>query len=215
MIKVIIADDSLIVRSGLKDIIEQDNDIEVIGLATNGNETLELCKKNQPDLILMDIKMPVCDGVEGTKLIKDKYSSVKVIIVTTFDDDSYINDALKNGADGYVLKDISDEDLIRTIKNTVNGFSTVPGNIFHNFIVKNLTQNKASSSIASPYSGNLTLREKEIIKLIVDGKDNKEIAKNLYLVEGTVRNIIHSILSKLKLKDRTQLAVFAIKNDIA
>ncbi len=215
MIKVIIADDSVIVRSGLKDIIEQDNDIEVIGLASNGNEALELCEKSKPDLILMDIKMPECDGVEGTKLIKDKYSSVKVIIVTTFDDDSYVNDAFKNGADGYVLKDISDEDLIRTIKNAVNGFSTVPEKIFHNFIVKNLTKFKESSSIGCPYTGNLTMREKEIIKLIVDGKDNKEIAKNLYLVEGTVRNMVHTILSKLNLKDRTQLAVYAIKNDIA
>lgn len=215
MIKVIIADDSLIVRNGLKDIVEQDSDIKVIGMAKNGIEALGLCEKLSPDLVLMDIKMPDCDGIEGTKLIKAKDSSVKIIIVTTFEDDFYINDALKNGADGFVLKDINDEDLIRTIKNTINGFSTVPSNIFHNIIVKSLADNKRQAQVCCPYTGNLTNREREIVKLIVDGKDNKEIAKNLYLVEGTVRNMVHTILSKLNLKDRTQLAVYAIKNNIA
>lgn len=209
MIRILIVDDSPILRNGLKTIIKQDNEIKVMDSAENGQEALEMCKKILPDLVLMDIRMPICDGVEGTRLIKEFNSAIKVIILTTFDDNESISKVLDNGADGYILKDIKDEDLIRTIKSTVNGYSIIQQSVF-----KSIKSQYKVNTMNTGLKINLSEREIEIIKLIVDGKDNKQIAVTLYLVDGTVRNTISSILDKLKLKDRTQLAVFAIKNDL-
>ena len=214
MIRVIIADDSSILRNGLKAIVEQDDEIEVVGCAENGKAALELCDKLSPNLVLMDIRMPICDGVEATKLVKSKYSSIKVIILTTFDDEEYISAALNNGANGYVLKDISDKDLMRTIKSTANGLSIIHQNVFNSIINQNALNKKTNNPEITSLIVKLTDREKDIIRLIVDGKDNKDIAAELYIVEGTARNMVSAILDKLQVKDRTQLAVFAIKNNI-
>jgi DNA-binding NarL/FixJ family response regulator len=214
VIKVLIVDDNIILRSGLKTIIQQEQDIKVVGCARNGKEALELCDKLLPDLVLMDIKMPVYDGVEGTKLIKEKHKEIKIIMLTTFDDEEYITKALINGADGYILKDIGDQELINVIKNTAKGFVVVQQSVLRDIRNKYETAIKMKNVRNITIDINLTNREKSIIKLIVDGKKNKEIAKELYLAEGSVRNIISSVLEKLKLQDRTQLAVFAIKNNL-
>lgn len=158
--------------------------------------------------------MAECDGVEGTKLIKSRYGSIKVLILSTFYDNEKVTKAVKNGADGYVLKDIRPEELIRTIKNIYHGLKVVNENVFNTII------NQYSSSGALPdrraiaESLGLTERELEIIKMVVCGKNNKEIALGIYLSEGRVKNILTDILEKLKLKDRTQLAVFAVKNNL-
>src|SRR5690554_2342466 len=123
MIKVLIVDDQIILRESLKFIIEQDKDINVIGLAGNGKEAFSLCEQLNPDVVLMDIMMPKCDGVEGTRLIKSKYKEIKVIILTTFNDEGNVTRAIKNGADGYVLKDISPDQLILTVKSVFKGYS--------------------------------------------------------------------------------------------
>ncbi|MCX7710973.1 MAG: response regulator transcription factor [Clostridia bacterium] len=207
MIKVIIADDQPVIRDGLKFIVEQSNEIQVLGCAGHGLEALELCEKLNPDLVLMDIVMPICDGVEGTRLIKEKFENIKVMILTTFNDEDKVEQALKNGADGYILKAIESEELILTIKSVARGLQVIHKNAY------NLVLKKLSSEIEAKDFG-LTERESEVIKLIVFGKSNKEIASKLYLTEGSVRNLISSILFKTKLKDRTQLAVFAVKNNI-
>ena len=213
VIKVIVADDQPIIREGIKFVIEQDKDIKVTGCAASGREALELCSRFSPDLVLMDLKMPGCDGVEGTRLIKNKYPSIKVIILTTFSEDENIAKALSNGADGYVLKDIKPEGLIMTIKSTLNGLRTVDQYVY-DVVLKEF--NKSDMAYEMPKNLNIILtdRELKIIRMIVFGKSNKEIASSIYLSEGRTKNIITGILKKLKIKDRVQLAIFAAKNNL-
>ena len=215
MIKVLIVDDQVILRESLKFIVEQDPEINVVGLAGNGKEALNLCKELVPDVVLMDIMMPVCNGVDGTKLIKSQFRSIRVIILTTFNDDENISKAIKNGADGYVLKDIKPDELILAVKSVAKGFS-----IMHHTAMDTVAKQIDHENEANHHKQefkldvNLTERELSIIELIVDGKSNKEIAAKIFITEGSVKNIITSILEKLSLKDRTQLAVFAVKNNI-
>jgi DNA-binding NarL/FixJ family response regulator len=214
MIKVIIADDSDIIRDTLKLVVEQDDDIKVVGFASNGFEASEACDRLSPDIILMDIKMPLCNGIESTRLIKEKHQSVRILMLTTFDDEEYVTDAIKNGADGYVLKDIKNDELIRIIKSTLNGYKIVQESVFENIKKKYAQVQIPNNKNETIMELKITEREKEIIEFIVDGKSNKEIADSLNIAAGTVRNMISIILKKLNLQDRTQIAVFALKNNI-
>lgn len=213
MIRIVIADDQPVIRDGLKFIIEQKKDFKVVGCAGNGIEALKLCDSLQPDIVLMDIVMPVCDGVMGTKLIKSKYPDIKIVILTTFSDEEKIALALKNGASGYVLKDIDSDELLLTINGICKGLSVLHESAY-NVVLKNITNNEIANSPRTEESLKFTKRELDIIRLIVYGKSNKEIASNLYLSEGSTRNMISAILAKAGLKDRTQLAVFAMRNNI-
>ena len=215
MIKVVIVDDQGILRESLKFIVEQDPEIKGIGLGGNGKEAFELCSSLNPDLVLMDIMMPGCDGVEGTKLIKSKFSHIKVIILTTFNDEENISKAIKNGANGYVLKDIKPDELILAVKSVSKGFSIMHHTALDT-VAKQIDNRNNSTNVKrnQKVEINLTERELSIVKLIVDGKSNREIASSIYITEGSVKNIITNILEKLNLKDRTQLAVFAVKNNI-
>lgn len=214
MIKVVIADDQVILRESLKFIIEQDSDIQVAGCAGNGREALQLCDRLLPNIVLMDIMMPGCDGVEGTRLIKEQYNSIKVLILTTFNDDENIAKALKNGADGYVLKDIKPDELILAVKSVAKGMSIIHKTAMDSMVKQFNTGNVSRKSKEATPAIDLTEREISIIKLIVDGNNNREIASGLFLTEGSVKNIITGILAKLNLKDRTQLAVFAVKSNL-
>ncbi|MCX7749538.1 MAG: response regulator transcription factor [Clostridia bacterium] len=215
MIKVLIAEDIALFRDGLKTIIEQDQEIKVIGCACNGKEAVEQCIKHVPDIVLMDIKMPVLNGIEATRLIKETNSSIRVLILTTFYEDDDMSKAFEFGADGYVLKDLEQDELITTIKNIVKGL-----NVFHRRVVDNVRKqyhSKKETGVASEKSGaefNLTERELDIIRLIIEGKKNKEICELLFITEGSVKNITSKILRKLNLEDRTQLAIFAVKNGL-
>ncbi|MCX7745650.1 MAG: response regulator transcription factor [Clostridia bacterium] len=214
MVKVLIVDDQVILRESIKFMIEQDIEIQVVGYAGNGQEALELCGDLNPDLVLMDIMMPVCDGVEGTRLIKSKYSEIKIIILTTFSDDIHISKALQYGASGYVLKDIKPLELILTIKSVARGLGIIHQNVFSNVVRQfNPPEETYTPSTVNEY-GELSEKEIRIIRMIVDGQNNREIAELLYLSEGSVKNAVSAILTKLNLKDRTQLAVFAVKNNL-
>lgn len=206
MIKVIIADDVELLRKGLKTIIEQDNEIQVCGLAENGKEAFDLCEKVKPDLVLMDMRMPVCDGATATKLIKEKYPNVKVLVLTTFDDAETVNEALASGADGYILKSVDEKKITHAIKSALADINVFETTVFNKIKKVNSTVNTENLNISE--------REKEIIILVAQGLSNKDIAKKLYLSDGTVRNNISNLLYKLNLKDRTQLAVFAVRNDL-
>jgi len=208
---VIIADDQPLIRDGLKYIIEQDCDIEVVGCAANGLEAYELCEKFNPNVVLMDIGMPDCDGIRGTQMIKDKFNNIKIIILTTFKDSENIVKSLDMGADGYILKDVDSEKLIVSIKGISKGLRVMHEEVFDNYIsgIKDLSDKSSEKC-----DFKLSEREVEIIRLIVYGNSNKEITANLQITESVVRNTISSILSKLNLQDRTQLAVFSIKNKI-
>lgn len=210
--RILIADDQALFCDTLKFLLEQDQNIEVVGCVNNGRAAFEFCREMEPDIVLMDIRMAECDGVEGTRLIKTKYPKIKVIILTTFDDQPTLAGALSNGADGYILKEISAADLLLAIKNTAQGFGIIHKKMYGNIV----TQFQVNRSIRPSSAGEVTLsnREIQIIRLVTEGKENREIAKSLYLGEGRVKNILTGILKKLQVKDRTQLAVYAIKNNL-
>jgi DNA-binding NarL/FixJ family response regulator len=214
MIKVLIAEDQMIVRECIRSAIEKDPEITVIGCCENGEEALKACERETPQVALLDIGMPVLDGLSCSKILKTQYPNLKIIILTIFEDDQKVLSALNNGADGYVLKDITPDELILTIKSVAVGLSIMNRHTLAGIV------NQANQIINPPplknpaVEFNLTERELTAIRLIVDGKDYKEMAAILYLSEGSVRNLVSEILQKLNLKDRVQLAVFAVKNDL-
>lgn len=207
MVKVLIVDDQSLIREGLTMMLSLYPSISIVGEATNGKEAIDILTDQQADLILMDIRMPIMNGVEATKLIKEKYPETKVLILTTFNEDEYIFEGLQNGADGYLLKDISSEELVRGIQTVYEGNvllqPDVAKKMFRFMGQKTNKQNNIEKSIFSE----LTKKEYEIALLIGQGKSNKEISKTLFITEGTVKNHITKILDKLDLRDRTQLAV--------
>lgn len=208
-IKVVIADDMKILRQGLKAILLQDNNIDVIGTAENGKEAFQICESLRPDVVLMDMRMPEYDGEYGIGAIKNKYPNIKVLVLTTFDDDETIEKAMRSGADGYILKEMEDEKIILSVKNVYEGIS-VFGQSIMSTLRKKMNQTKESSALDVSF----TTRELDVIKLVAMGYDNKEIADELCLAEGTVRNQVSHLLEKIGLKDRTQLAVYAVKHGL-
>lgn len=214
MIKVVIADDIQILRQGLQAILSQDGESEVAGLAANGKEALELCRKYRPDVVLMDMRMPEYDGSWGIRQIKKYFPQIKLLVLTTFDDRETVEAAITNGADGYILKEMEDDKVIQSVKAVCAGMR-----IFGDRIFEGMRRQMGASP--RPEGGDektmariesLTDRDRDIMRCVARGMDNKEIAAELFLAEGTVRNHISRILEKLKLKDRTQLAVFTVKN---
>lgn len=208
MIKLIICDDQEVVCQGLKAILSTAENLEVLGIANNGAEAIDLVESHPADVILMDLKMPIMNGIHATKAIKEKHSEIKILVLTTYDADAWLFDAIRNGADGYLLKDTSREALIQAIEEIVAGNTPVDtkvaGKLFHQLAKQALPGD-------STLGRNLSDREKEILKLITHGMANAEIAQTLFLSEGTVRNYVSAILEKLEVEDRTQAAVLALR----
>lgn len=205
-IKVIIADDSDFVRDGMKIILDVDDEFSVLGTAANGEEAIELAKKEAPDVFLMDIQMPKMDGIEATKIIV-KENLGKVLILTTFDDDELVRQALKNGAKGYLIKNHTPEHLKQMIKSVYYGSGVMDESVMNSLALdaeKEIGNGSAEGFAAENYSQ----RELEIIKAVADGLSNKEIADKLFISEGTVKNYITGILSKEGISHRTALAVY-------
>jgi DNA-binding NarL/FixJ family response regulator len=211
MIKVLIAEDMDILRESLKYMIESFEDMEVVGLASDGKKALELCRTHKPDVVLMDIKMPVCGGLESTRLIKASHPNIKVLILTALEDENTISDAIKSGADGYITKDILPMQLQQSVKSVIAGLGIVKKSIMSSIIQK---PDSDSDKFISEDTANLSDKERTLIRLIVEGKNYKEMGKEVCLSEGYVRNMVSEILVKLNLKDRVQLAVFAVKNKL-
>jgi len=211
-IKVLIVDDEKLIREGLNIILSSYEDIELVGMCSNGQEALEFVRSNDVDVVLMDIRMPVCDGVLGTRIIKEEFEDIKILILTTFDDREYIHEALKYGASGYLLKDSSYDLIYEGVKVAVKGSLVVHLKVADT-IISSVSMEEDYSKQIKKYG--LTDRELTIIKEIANGLSNKEIAEKLYLSEGTIKNNISNILSKLDLRDRTQIAIFAFKVGLA
>lgn len=212
-IKVMLVDDEQLIRSGLKIMLETYPDIEVIHQAGNGREAFECCQMEVPDVVLMDIRMPVSTGIEGTKLIKEAYPEVKIVMVTTFQDTEYIVEAMQYGASGYLLKDSSYEAIYDGIKVALSGKVVMDATVSEKLVMQPKAQTTTNQQTDISSLG-LTEREIELIRLVSQGLNSKEISEALFLSEGTVKNNISTILSKLALRDRTQLVIFAYDHHI-
>lgn len=211
MIKIIICDDQAIIRDGLEMLLKLEKDIDVAGQAQDGAEAVELVDKTRPDLVLMDLKMPGLNGIEATRQIRARFPQVKVLVLTTYDDDEWVFDAIRAGASGYLLKDTPREEVIKAVKGTAAGKTfvdpSVAGKVLHQVAGK---QGQPSSLLTNK----LTEREADVLRLIARGFTNADIAGQLHLSEGTVRNHVSAIFAKLEVADRTQAAVIAIQHGL-
>jgi len=199
--KLLIVDDDGLIRDSLKIMFEME-DGWTAQTAADGNQAFEICKNDQPDVILMDIRMPVCDGVTATRNIKEAFPHIKIVMLTTFTDDGYISSAIEAGAEGYLLKSTPADGIVERLRAVEKGAM-----VFDRGVPITSAKNTAKSKFE-----NLTERENEVLSLVASGLSNNEIAAKLYLSQGTVRNMVSAILEKLQLRDRTQLAVFYWKN---
>lgn len=212
LIKVLLVDDQRLIRDGLKTMIDLEEDMEVVGEAINGNEAAEQFVKLQPDVVLMDIRMPEVDGVAGTRSIKQQSTASKVIILTTFDDDDYVREAMQEGADGYLLKDMPADEIIDSIRTAHKGGAVMPPHITAK-LLEDYKMQLTGTGMGKKWENETiwTTREKEVIQLVGLGKTNREIAADLFISEGTVKNYVSSIMAKMNFRDRTQIAIYAIQ----
>ncbi len=205
--KVLIVDDDALIRDSLSMLLNMEEDFDVVGTAENAQQALDICRRQQPDIVLMDIRMPVMDGVLGTKMLKEQFPGINVVILTTFRDDEYITQALKNGARGYILKSQPADSIIEGLRAVAKGHM-----VLEQDVAESISAKLKEKQSFSPEDYQLTAREVEILQLVGQGMSNREIASKLFLTEGTTRNYITHLLEKLKLRDRTQLAIFYLKN---
>lgn len=217
MINVMIADDQELICQSLELMIKNKSDMQVVAIAHDGWETIELAKKHKPDILLLDIRMPGINGVECIKILKEKKIDTKIIILTTFDDEEYIFDSLKNGASGYLLKGISLDELVKSIRLVANGGTLINPNVATKVcrLFSEMAKSTYIKKIDDKFINDFNKSELKIIQLVGRGYCNKEITDELHISEGTVRNYISNILSKLNLKSRTQLAILAVQSGIA
>ena len=211
MIKILICDDQQIVCEGLKTILSTDPEINVVSTAFDGQDALQQVEEKTPDLVLMDLKMPVMNGIQATRTLKQKHPGIKVLVLTTYDDDEWLFDAIRSGASGYLLKDTPREGLLEAIKGTVQGKSFVDPAVTGKLLSHIGSQVPVEKQ---PTRFNLSEREKEILQLLVRGLTNADIARHLYLSQGTVRNYTSAIFAKLGVSDRTQAVVVAFQHGL-
>lgn len=224
MIDVLIVDDQAIIREGLSLMLSLHDDINICGECADGQEAAEFVAKNKVDIVLMDIRMPNMNGVEATRIIKEKDSEIRILVLTTFKEDEYVFQALSNGADGYMLKDSKSDYIVNAIKTVYKGQTLLQPEIasivvkeFSSMYNENNINKKKSGKIKENTNKNmkiegaygvLTERETEIAYLVADGYSNKEIAEKLFISEGTVKNHLSKVLNKVGVRDRTQLTLY-------
>ena len=211
MIRVLICDDQAVVCDGLEMMLDANPQIDVVGKAYDGAHALELVQQARPDVVLMDLKMPVMNGIHATREIKKRYPDIKVLVLTTFGDDEWVFDAIRSGADGYLLKGTPRDELIRAVEGTASGQTHIDPNVAGKIL---------SHVASSPGDRDTTVaealsdRELDVLKLLAEGHTNAEIAERLYLTRGTVRNYVSAILAKLGVEDRTQAAILAVRHGL-
>jgi DNA-binding NarL/FixJ family response regulator len=211
VVRVLVCDDQAVVCEGLELILNTDPEIEVVGLAYDGSEALEMMPDAKPDLVLMDLMMPVMNGIHATREIKKKYPGIKVLVLTTFGEDEWVFDAVRSGADGYLLKGTPRDKLVAAVKGTAAGEAHIDPDVGGKLLAQ-VAHSKGEQD--SNLAADLSERELEVLQLLAQGLTNAEIAERLYLTRGTVRNYVSSILSKLDVDDRTQAAILAIRHGL-
>lgn len=209
-IRLLICDDQDIVCEGLRAMLAPVPQIEVVGVAKNGVEAVDQTQKLQPDLVLMDLKMPRMNGIQATRAIREKFPEVRVLVLTTYDADEWVINAIRNGAAGYLLKDTPQEELVKAILNTVKGWNPIDPQVAGRLL--DHVANQPNSSLPDQkLISQLSEREREVLRLLANGLGNSEIAQTLFLSEGTIKNYVSVIFSKLGVTDRTQAAILAIR----
>jgi len=211
VINVLIADDQAMIRSGLRLILETEDDIVVVAEADNGEEAVRLAGRERPDVVLMDVRMPVMDGLEATRRITTRHTGTRVIVLTTFDVDDYVYGALRAGASGFLLKDAEGDQLVEAIRVIASGDAIIAPSVTRRLIAE-----FAERPQAGPVTGldELTDRELDVLRLVARGLSNSEIAEDLYVSETTVKTHVSHILSKLHLRDRVQAVVYAYESGL-
>jgi DNA-binding NarL/FixJ family response regulator len=208
MIRILICDDQDLVLEGLQAILRPAADIEVVGVAHDGAEALELIPQVEPDVVLMDLKMPGMNGIQATLRIREQFPQVRVLVLTTYDADEWVFDAIRSGASGYLLKDTPREELIAAVRGTATGKTYVDPAIAGK-ILSHVAQNAPAPDTS--ITDSLSEREVEVLRLMAHGLSNADIAQRLYLSEGTVKNYVSSVFTKLGVSDRTQAALIALR----
>jgi DNA-binding NarL/FixJ family response regulator len=212
MIRVLLVDDQQLIRQGIQIVLEMESDIEVVGQAGNGVNAIALVEGLNPDVVLMDIRMPELDGVAATRTLHERFPNVGVIILTTFDDDEYVFEGLKAGARGYLLKDVSSDELSAAIRSVARGEALIQPSIARKVVAE--FSRLASRPMNAPHATvpliePLTERELEVLRELAHGRSNREIAERLVITEGTVKNHISNLLGKLEVRDRMQAVLKA------
>lgn len=209
MIRILIVDDQALVREGMASLLALEEDLQVVGQAVNGEEAIRLAQELLPDIVLMDVRMPVCDGVTATGIIHTNHPGMRVIVLTTFDEEEYIMKALQQGASGYLLKDTPSEQVAAVIRSVHQGH-TLLGPTITPKVLSHLSQPKPEPTV--DYRTILTAREVDVLKLLGQGRSNREIARILNITEGTVKNHVTKILTQVGVRDRTQAALWVQQN---
>ncbi len=212
-ISVLLADDHALFRDGLVSLLSLDDDIEVAGVANDGLEAIEKARELVPDLILMDIKMPRCNGLEATRLIKEEMPHVRIVMLTVSEDDHDLFEAIKNGAEGYLLKTLNAQELVDLLKGVFQGEAPISRTMARKILNEFALQSRRSEPAAID-RGDLTRREIEVLQLVSEGSHDKEIASRLCISQRTVKNHMHNILDKLHLQNRVQAATYALRQGL-
>jgi DNA-binding NarL/FixJ family response regulator len=207
--RVLLVDDHELVRQGIAAMLSAAGDVQIVGNARSGREALEVARRELPDIVLMDVKMPDMDGLEATRKIKEERPRTAVIMLTMHDNPTYLRDAVRAGAAGYLLKDVSKDELIDAIRQVATG-----GAFIESQMLKGMLSEMKPSGQAAPAAKNLTKRESEILSLVAEGMSNREIAEKLVLSPETVKSHVAAILEKLNVSDRTQAAIYAVRHGL-
>jgi len=213
-IRVLIVDDQQLVRDGIKALLEIKDDFSIIGTAANGQEAIDILKNTPTDIILMDIRMPGMGGIEATREIRKKDTGIRIIMLTTFNNDDYIVKAIQAGANGYLLKDIPKDDLAEAIRLSYRGVSQFSSDTIGMLVEHDLLRDADSSDEPAEELSMLNEKEYEILCMIAKGYSNREIAEELFFTEGTVKNYVSKILNTLHLRDRVQAAIYAVQHNL-
>ncbi|MCP4164494.1 MAG: response regulator transcription factor [Chloroflexi bacterium] len=209
MIQLMLVDDQRLMRDGLRTLLELEEDFEVVGEAENGQQALDLYERLQPDVVMMDIRMPLMDGVEATRHLHEQWPEAQVIILTTFDDDEYVFEGLRAGARGYLLKAVSSAELAEAIRTVAAGGALIDPSVTRKVVAEFARMAPSTRPTQQELVEPLSDRELDVLRLLAEGFTNKEIAQRLFLAEGTVKNYVTSILGKIGARDRTQAALRA------
>ncbi|OUL19352.1 DNA-binding response regulator [Nostoc sp. T09] len=208
MIRILLVDDQSLIRQGLKAMLSLESDLEIIGMAENGEEAVTQVETLQPDIVLMDVRMPVMNGATATRIICEKFPNIKVLILSTYDDDYDVNEAIRAGAKGYLLKDMPSEELVNAIRSINRGYAQLAPGLLERVVIQKSPQPSQAESVP-PALALLTRRELDVARLVAIGATNQEISEKLFITESTVKTHINSIFNRLNIKNRSQLAIYA------